>query len=79
VASLPDITPAAPSVAGARYSVATAQDAEIQMLLASVMNWQPRGHANPLGNLMGLAEGPTPSSAMSFSPSLLGLLSDSKG
>ena len=49
---------------------------EVQMLLASVMNWQPRGHGM-FGNLFGI-EGPTPSSAMSFSPGLLGLLSDSK-
>jgi hypothetical protein len=42
------------------------------------MNWQPRGHENPLGSLLGLARDATPSNALSFSPSLLGLLSDSK-
>ena len=56
--------------------VVAAHDAEIQMLLASVMNWQPRGQSM-LGNLFGLKD-PTPSSAMSFGPGLLGLLSDSK-
>jgi hypothetical protein len=57
--------------------VATAHDAEVQMLLASVMNWQPRHSL--FGNLFGLNDNAaTPSSAMSFSPGLLGLLSDAK-
>jgi len=61
----------------ARTTVATAHDAEVQMLLASVMNWQPR-HSQ-FGNLFGLSDNSaTPSSAMSFSPSLLGLLSDAR-
>jgi hypothetical protein len=60
----------------ARATVATAHDAEVQMLLASVMNWQPKH--SPFGNLFGANDSATPSSAMSFSPGLLGLLSDAK-
>jgi hypothetical protein len=45
------------------------------MLLASVMNWQPKH--SPFSALFG-ANDATPSSAMSFSPGLLGLLSDAK-
>ncbi len=60
----------------ARTQIATAQSNEVQALLASVMNWQPRGHSM-FGSLFGLSD-PTPSSAMSFGPGLLGLLSDSK-
>jgi len=61
----------------ARTTVATAHDAEVQMLLASVMNWQPKH--SPFGNLFGLNDNAaTPSSAMSFSPGLLGLLSDAR-
>ena len=45
------------------------------MLLASVMNWQPRH--SMFGSLFG-ADDSTPSSAMSFGPGLLGLLSDAK-
>lgn len=86
VAQLPDITPVHQA---ARLKVATAQDAEVQMLLASVMNWQPGGglpfsHSGMFGNLFGLAGNlglggkSTPSSALSFGPGLLGLLSDAK-
>ena len=71
-------TPAEPSLTlqSARTQIATAQSNEVQALLASVMNWQPRGHSM-FGNLFGLSD-PTPSSAMSFGPGLLGLLSDAK-
>ena len=75
VASLPDITPPA----HARATVAGAQSAEMQMLLASVMNWQPRHSL--FGGLFGLSgamDGVTPSSTLSFGPGLLGLLSDEK-
>jgi len=91
VAQLADITP----VHAARMKVASAQDAEVQMLLSSVMNWQPGGGQGQgmFGNLLGssgLANnilgnkplgslgGSTPSSALSFAPNLLGLLSDAK-
>jgi len=90
VAQLSDITP----VHEARLKVATAQDAEVQMLLQSVMNWQPGGGQGMFGNLfalnsnlgksfggnspLGALGGATPSSAMSFGPSLLGILSDAK-
>jgi hypothetical protein len=75
IADLPDITPQ--KAAQARTTVATAHDAEVQMLLQSVMNWQPRGGQSMFGNLFGLNEKPQPS-ALSFSPGLLGLLSDAK-
>ncbi len=81
VAALPDITPTHDA---ARLKLATARDAEVQMLLASVMNWQPGGGQSLFGNLFGsggipgLGKSATPSSAISFAPSLLGLLSDAK-
>jgi hypothetical protein len=53
-------------------TAATAGDAEIRMLLASVMNWQP-GHG-----FFGRADAPQ-SGALSFNAGLLSLLSDSKG
>lgn len=78
MAQLPDITPAHEA---ARVKVATAQDAELQMLVAGVMNWQPGqsmfGNLFGLGGNLGLG-GATPSSALSFGPGLLGLLSDAK-
>ncbi|MCX7282260.1 MAG: hypothetical protein NTX21_12185 [Alphaproteobacteria bacterium] len=61
----------------ARLTVAKAQDARVQMLLASVMNWQPKHSA--FSSLFGNQDKATPSSAMSFSPGLRGLLSDAKG
>ena len=64
-----------PTLASARVTVAGAQDSEVQMLLASVMNWQP-GHGQ-FGNLFGFDDKPQ-ASALSFSPGLLGLLSDAK-
>jgi len=60
---------------GARIQVAHAQSAEIQMLLASVMNWQPK---HSIFSALFGAQDATPSSAMSFGPGLLGLLSDAK-
>ena len=59
----------------APVQVAHAQASEIQMLLASVINWQPK--QNMFSALFGAGDA-TPSSAMSFSPGLLGLLSDAK-
>jgi hypothetical protein len=84
VTELPAI---APTQEAAQLKVATAGNAEVQMLLASVMNWQPGGSQSPFGNLFGLNGnqnglagfgGATPSSALSFAPSLLGILSDAK-
>ncbi len=59
----------------APVQVAHAQASEIQMLLASVINWQPK--QNMFSALFGAGDA-TPSSAMSFGPGLLGLLSDAK-
>ena len=70
---------AAPEPVSARVTLASAQSAEVQALLASVINWQPRHSL--FGGLFGLGNGlgdSTPSSAMSFGPNLLGLLSDAK-
>ncbi len=80
VVTLADITPtAAPAADKARAHVVTAQNDEIQILLASVMNWQPRGGQSLFGNLFGLGSGnSTPSSALSFNSGLLSLFSDSK-
>ena len=64
-----------PTLASARVTVASAQDSEVQMLLSSVMNWQP-GHGQ-FGNLFGFDDKPQ-ASALSFGPGLLGLLSDAK-
>jgi hypothetical protein len=65
-----------PTLNTARLTVATAQDSEVQMLLSSVMNWQPGNHSM-FGNLLGMDSKPQ-NSALSFSPGLLGLLSDAK-
>jgi hypothetical protein len=59
----------------ARTTVAMAQSSEVQALLASVINWQPR--QSQFASLFGMGES-TPSSAMSFGPNLLGLLSQAK-
>ncbi|MBN9590279.1 MAG: hypothetical protein BGN85_12935 [Alphaproteobacteria bacterium 64-11] len=83
VATLPDITtqtppPPQPIQQRARTMAASAHDAEIQMLLASVMNWQPRanGFGGGLGvGLGGLMGGATP---LTFGPGLLSLLSDAR-
>ncbi|MBV9549040.1 MAG: lytic transglycosylase domain-containing protein [Alphaproteobacteria bacterium] len=61
--------PPAPS---ARLMAATAPDSEIQMLISSVMNWQPHGF---FGSEASYNAG---GSALSFGPGLLGLLSDSR-
>ncbi len=77
-APLPTIVPPrpaapapAPEPASATLVAATAGDAEIRMLLASVMNWQP-GHG-----FFGTSDAPQ-SGALSFNAGLLSLLSDSK-
>jgi len=60
---------------GAMVKIAGAQDAQIQMLLQSVMNWQPKH--NMFGAMFGSNDS-TPSSAMSFGSGLLGILSDAR-
>ena len=60
---------------GARIQAAHAQSSEVQMLLASVMNWQPK--QSMFSALFGSNDA-TPSSALSFGPDLLGLLSGAK-
>ena len=64
-----------PAQASAPVQAAHAQSSEIQMLLASVVNWQPK--QNMFSVLFGSGDA-TPSSTMSFGPGLLGLLSDAK-
>ena len=59
----------------ARTQIASAQDAQIQMLMASVMNWQPKH--SMFGSMFGSNES-TPGSAMSFGPGLLSILSDAR-
>lgn len=83
VAQLPDITPSAPQPAPrlptALETVTAAQDAQIQMLLASVMNWQPRGGGNMFGALLGMnGDGRPQASPLSFSPGLLSLFAEAK-
>jgi hypothetical protein len=81
VAQLSDITPTKEQ---ARLKLATAHDAEIQMLLSNVMNWQPGGGQSMFGNLFGqssnfaLGNKSMPGSALSFGPGLLAILSDAK-
>ena len=65
----------APSSRDAMVKVAGAHDAQIQMLLQSVMNWQPK-HSS-FGAMFGSNDS-TPSSAMSFGSGLLGILSDAR-
>jgi hypothetical protein len=67
--------PAPVTPEGARVQVVHAQSAEIQMLLASVINWQPKH--SMFSALFGASDA-TPSTAMSFGPDLLGLLSGAK-
>ncbi len=75
-AQAPDTPQAAPLTAeNARSQVAGAQDAQIQMLMASVMNWQPKH--SMFGAMFGSDES-TPGSAMSFGPGLLSILSDAR-
>ena len=79
VPTLPDITPAAPTPEKARAHIVTTQSDEIEILLASVMNWQPRGGQSLFGNLFGLgSSSATPSATLSFGSSLLSLFSDAK-
>ena len=59
---------------------ATASDSEIQMLISSVMNWQPHGFfgggqnaQTDLGSSFNTGAG-----ALSFGPGLLNLLSDAR-
>jgi hypothetical protein len=59
----------------AMVKVAGAQDAQIQMLLSSVMNWQPKH--SMFGAMFGSNDS-TPSSPMSFGSGLLGILSDAR-
>jgi hypothetical protein len=87
VAALPDITPVesvtvhAPSAPApsARAIAAQARDAQVQMLMASVLNWQPTsdgggdGFSAMFGNNM--PGGPSP---LSFGPGLLSILSDAR-
>ena len=67
---------AEPDAVTARTTVAAAHSAEVQMLLASVINWQPRHSL--FSSMFGGSSEATPSSTMSFGPNLLGLLSDAK-
>jgi hypothetical protein len=74
VASAPEPPAPAPVTQdGAGLQVAQSHSPEIQMLLASVINWQPKHFSALFG-----AGDATPSSAMSFGPDLLGLLSGAK-
>jgi hypothetical protein len=78
VAQLPDVTPdkaSAITKEAAHTKVVSAQDAQIQMLLQSVMNWQPK--QSGFSALFG-SEDSTPSSAMSFGSGLLSILSDAR-
>jgi hypothetical protein len=59
----------------ARTQIAGAQDAQIQMLMASVMNWQPK---HSMFSAMFGSNESTPGSAMSFGPGLLSILSDAR-
>jgi len=59
----------------AMIKVANAQDSQIQMLMESVMNWQPKHSA--FGAMFGSNDS-TPSSTMSFGSGLLGILSDAR-
>ena len=59
----------------AMIKVVNAQDSQVQMLLESVMNWQPKHSA--FGAMFGSNDS-TPSSTMSFGSGLLGILSDAR-
>jgi len=59
----------------AMVKVVHAQDDQVQMLLASVMNWQPK--QSMFSGMFGSNDS-TPSSAMSFGSGLLGILSDAR-
>ena len=68
------LPPAAPDAAPVQTPLVTAAkvDAEMQMLLANVLNWQPRSMFS-----FGGGEGPS-ASALSFGPGLLSLLSEAR-
>jgi len=75
-----DLPAIKPEINTARATVAKAHDAEIQMLLASVVNWQP-GHGQfgaLFGNMLEQENNGPRSSSLSFAPGLLSLLSDAK-
>jgi hypothetical protein len=79
---LADITPDTKLVA-ARETVAKAQVEEMNMLMASVINWQPRGSTSYFGALFGAsgmadAQDVPRSGALSFNSGLLSLFSDAK-
>jgi hypothetical protein len=82
VVALPDITPQT-LPQRARAVTAGAHDAEVQMLLMSVMNWQPNGgFGSGFGALFGSDDRPesgtSPSSPLSFGAGLLSILSDAR-
>jgi len=66
------------------HAAATAADLNIQSLMASLLNWQPRGDGGILSLLAGKTDGAPAgmgalgASALSFSPGLLSLLSSSR-
>jgi hypothetical protein len=71
-----DTVRAAPSAAAPpslRLTAITASDNDIQMLVSSVMNWQPRGFFGGGETQFNAGGG-----ALSFAPGLLGLLSDAR-
>ncbi len=62
-----------------RPHVVTAQSDEIEMLLASVMNWQPRSYfGGAFGSDMGGASQGMGASALSFGAGLLSVLSEGR-
>jgi hypothetical protein len=71
VAQLSDLTP--PTEPQAAQMAAKARDAQIQMLLMSVMNWQPQGGFSALWGSSAQSQ------PLSFGPGLLSLLSDARG
>jgi hypothetical protein len=73
IETAPTVEPSSPQEA--MVKVVHAQDAQIQALLASVMNWQPKHSA--FGAMFGSNDS-TPSSTMSFGSGLLGILSDAR-
>jgi len=77
VANLSDLTPVA-----ARAKIVSAEQTEVQMLLSSVMNWQPGGGTAPFGglfgNLLNARTGAPQTGALSLGAGLLGLLSDAR-
>ncbi len=66
------VAPASSAPPSLRLAAYTASDTDIQMLVSSVMNWQPRGF---FGSDTAFNAG---GGALSLSPGLLGLLSDAR-